>query len=312
MRDWFPLSSMGPFGDLVDLLLGQNADIGALSCGCHPNCGIGTLLLINSRTKEIVPLPKLLNVERLFEDIKTINDSARGRALTLGQFLLSFLRNYRFGEAPKGLGLWDLVKVIDGYNGVKFGIGKERRYEWRMAMVAGMWFQDLFNYDFRRTEMCIIPYATQAGEISFCAYNTGVGWRQIVEKMYQTAGVAEWFKAMGRHPIYAGNKAVPLPAFELKNAPPKPRPLRSDLPMYVEGAATAEAHGSSIGADVAPAEAITVLTRAEKAGQAPYRFDPEAPDTGMSPFNSSRPGLGCGSGASMSGGPGGGGGGGGK
>jgi len=47
--------------------------------------------------------------------------------------------------------------------------------------IAGMWFQDLFNYDFRRTEMCIIPYATQQGEISFCAYNTGVGWRQIIE-----------------------------------------------------------------------------------------------------------------------------------
>ncbi len=348
MRDWYPLSATGPFSDLLDHLQGPEADFGTMKCGCHPNCGIGTLLLINGRTKEIVPLPKLLNVERLFEDIRAINDSGRGRALTVGQFLLAFLRNYRFGDAPKGLGLWDLVKVIDGYNGVKFGIGKERRYEWRMAMVAGMWFQDLFNYDFRRTEMCIIPYATQAGEISFCAYNTGVGWRQIVEKMYQTAGVAEWFKAMGRHPIYAGNKAVPLPAFELKNAPPKPEPLRSDLPMYVEGAAvpapagaamahssgggevaprssaqaaqaaTAEADGSSIGADRTPAEAIAILARAEKAGQAPYRFDPDSPDAGMSPFNSSRPsrpGMGCGSGAigpSMSGGPGSGGGGGGK
>ena len=58
-----------------------------------------------------------------------------------------------------------------------------------------MWFQDLWNYDFRRTEMCIIPYATQMGEISFCAYNTGVGWRQIVEKMYQNATVAEWYKS---------------------------------------------------------------------------------------------------------------------
>ncbi len=26
--------------------------------------------------------------------------------------------------------------------------------------IAGTWFQDLFNYDFRRTEQCIIPYAT--------------------------------------------------------------------------------------------------------------------------------------------------------
>ena len=56
-----------------------------------------------------------------------------------------------------------------------------------MLFVAGMWFQDLFNYDFRRTEMCIIPYGTQMGEISFCAYNTGVGWRNIIEKMLQNA-----------------------------------------------------------------------------------------------------------------------------
>src|SRR5947209_13199140 len=55
-------------------------------------------------------------------------------------------------------------------------------FEWRVLFVAGMWFQDLFNYDFRRTEMCIIPYGTQMGEISFCAYNTGVGWRNIVER----------------------------------------------------------------------------------------------------------------------------------
>ena len=74
-----------------------------------------------------------------------------------------------------------------------------------------MWFQDLWTYDFRRTEMCIIPYATQMGEISFCAYNTGVGWRQIVEKMYQNASVAEWYKEKGRHPVYANpRKHVPL------------------------------------------------------------------------------------------------------
>ena len=81
-----------------------------------------------------------------------------------------------------------------------------------MMFVAGMWFQDLWTYDFRRTEMCIIPYATQMGEISFCAYNTGVGWRQIVENMYQNATVAEWYREHGKHPVYANpRKPVPLP-----------------------------------------------------------------------------------------------------
>jgi hypothetical protein len=73
-----------------------------------------------------------------------------------------------------------------------------------------MWFQDLFNYDFRRTEMCIIPYATQQGEISFCAYNTGIGWRNIIEKMHMTATLTKWYDEHGRHEIFAGNKAVPL------------------------------------------------------------------------------------------------------
>jgi hypothetical protein len=77
-----------------------------------------------------------------------------------------------------------------------------------------MWFQDLFNYDFRRTEQCIIPYATQEGEISFCAYNTGVGWRNIIEKMHMTATLTKWYEEHGRHEIFAGGKAVPLNSLE--------------------------------------------------------------------------------------------------
>jgi 7,8-dihydro-6-hydroxymethylpterin dimethyltransferase len=73
-----------------------------------------------------------------------------------------------------------------------------------------MWFQDLFNYDFRRTEMCIIPYATQQGEISFCAYNTGIGWRNIIEKMHMTATLTKWYEEHGRHEIFAGGKKVEL------------------------------------------------------------------------------------------------------
>jgi uncharacterized radical SAM superfamily Fe-S cluster-containing enzyme len=99
-----------------------------------------------------------------------------------------------------------------GASGGKVGDteGDADKFEWRFLFVAGMWFQDLFNYDFRRTEMCIIPYGTQMGEVSFCAYNTGVGFRQIVEKMHRTATVADWFKEHGRHPVYAKNQELPL------------------------------------------------------------------------------------------------------
>ena len=92
----------------------------------------------------------------------------------------------------------------------------KRRNEdpWNFLFIAGMWFQDLFNYDFRRTEMCIIPYATQQGEISFCAYNTGIGWRKIIENMYKNATVAQWYKEHGKHEIYAKGKKVDLDSYE--------------------------------------------------------------------------------------------------
>lgn len=89
-------------------------------------------------------------------------------------------------------------------------IAKRRADRWNFLFIAGMWFQDLFNYDFRRTEQCIIPYATQEGEISFCAYNTGVGWRNIIEKMHMTATLTKWYAEKGRHEIIAGGKNVNL------------------------------------------------------------------------------------------------------
>jgi hypothetical protein len=93
-------------------------------------------------------------------------------------------------------------------------ISKRRSDRWNFLFIAGMCFQDLFNYDFRRTEQCIIPYATQQGEISFCAYNTGIGWRNIVEKMHMTATLTKWYEEHGRHEIFAGGKAVPLSSVE--------------------------------------------------------------------------------------------------
>jgi hypothetical protein len=46
--------------------------------------------------------------------------------------------------------------------------------------------------------------------ISFCAYNTGIGWRNIIEKMHMTATLTKWYEEHGRHEIFAGGKAVPL------------------------------------------------------------------------------------------------------
>jgi 7,8-dihydro-6-hydroxymethylpterin dimethyltransferase len=238
MRDWFPLSAMNPFSDVVDLLQGPAAEFGALKCGCHPNCGIGTALLVNKRTKQMMPLAEFLNLEQILKDMQQVADAGRTKAESLAAIALSLVRNFDVSRAPEGYGYAEFVKQFlsqIGASGGKVGDteGDAAKFEWRFLFVAGMWFQDLFNYDFRRTEMCIIPYGTQLGEISFCAYNTGVGFRQIVEKMKHTATVAEWYREHGRHPVYAKNQQLPLPESPL-TVVTRPADGRRRLPMAAE------------------------------------------------------------------------------
>ncbi len=221
LRDWFPLSAAGAISDLTDLIKGPGEEWGTMKCGCHPNCGVATALVVSKKTKEWAPLTQFIDAERVLEDARLIGDTARGKALSVFQTVLSVIRNYHPLRAPKGFRIIDLIKKFDKQTGGALGgrlgaprDGDRKSDEWLVLFIAGMWFQDLWTYDFRRTEMCIIPYATQMGEISFCAYNTGVGWRHIVEKIYRTANLSDWYRTKGRHPVYANpRKEVPLPLY---------------------------------------------------------------------------------------------------
>jgi uncharacterized radical SAM superfamily Fe-S cluster-containing enzyme len=227
VRDWFPISFMGTFTDWADLVKGPANEWGNLSCGCHPNCGVGMAVMIDKETKEAVPVTAFLQGEQLAKDIAKVNDAARGRALSVVGMALALMKNYDPFKSPTHFKLVDLMKKFDktfGATGKDYGkvdktrtmadIEHRRQDRWNFLFIAGMWFQDLFNYDFRRTERCIIPYATQQGEISFCAYNTGIGWRQIIEKMHMTATLTKWYEEHGRHAIYAGGKSVELATTE--------------------------------------------------------------------------------------------------
>ncbi|HVJ90326.1 MAG TPA: radical SAM protein, partial [Labilithrix sp.] len=235
LRDWFPLSAMGPFSDLTDQLLGERADWGSMKCGCHPNCGVGFVLFVNKKTKQVVPLTEFLDLESLLSDLQDITDASQGRVLTLAELAVALLKNFNPDASPVSFPV--LLKQFisqTGARGKRIGEHESdaHEFEWRILFIAGMWFQDLYNYDFRRTEMCIIPYGTQMGEISFCAYNTGIGWRQVIEKMKATASVAEWNRTRGRHPVYAKGQALPLtPALGTVTVP---KERRVSLPILVD------------------------------------------------------------------------------
>src|SRR5213080_3944576 len=61
-RDWFPLSLMGAFADFADVVHGPENEWGQVSCGCHPNCGVGTAVMVNKETTEMRAVPEFLSI----------------------------------------------------------------------------------------------------------------------------------------------------------------------------------------------------------------------------------------------------------
>jgi hypothetical protein len=179
-------------------------------------------MVVNRRTGQFTSLFEFFDYEQFMKDVAVITDTARGKKLSYAQLGMAIMRNFQPERAPEGFPISQIINLFkpsstnsnsdrnDRMKAQAQAQADDPNDIWRVLCVEGMWFQDLFNYDFRRTEMCVIPYGTQEGEISFCAYNTGVGWRQIIENMHKTANLAEWYQEHGRHAVYAKGKAVPL------------------------------------------------------------------------------------------------------
>jgi len=215
MRDWFPVSAYGAFAQLCDILH-PDAELGSLFNDIHPNHGMFSPILVNARTKEIVPVASFFHVEQFLKDIIEIADSGMRSAIIKSMVLLSLARNFDSAEAPPDFGIRQLRELLTDCVYRVAGSGpdwSERAYAyngvWKLVMVSPMAFQDAYNYDLSLISNSSTAVATQEGEINFCAYNGG-RWRRIVEHLHQTARVIEWNRSHGRHPIYAKGKEVDL------------------------------------------------------------------------------------------------------
>jgi uncharacterized radical SAM superfamily Fe-S cluster-containing enzyme len=217
MRDWFPVSAYGAFAHLCDILH-PSAELGSLFNDIHPDHGMFSPVLVNAHTKEIVPVAKFFDVERFVRDIVEIADSGRRPAILKSMVDLALIRNFDSNNAPPDLGIAQLRELLADcvYRVAGSGpVWSEQAYAyngvWKLVMVSPMSFQDLYNYDLSTISNSTTPMATQEGEINFCAYNGG-RWRRIVEHLHQTAGLREWNRMHGRHPIYAKGKEVSMGA----------------------------------------------------------------------------------------------------
>jgi uncharacterized radical SAM superfamily Fe-S cluster-containing enzyme len=212
--------------------LNPTASVGSMFADAHPNQAIFSPLVVNQRTRQVIPISSFLNVERILSDLVQVTDEGRGPAWIKARVQLAILRHFNAERAPAGFAAADLARLLEQLlprfrsEGADWHSKDNADPEWRLLMVAGMWFQDLFNFDFDVIGMDPARVATVQGEISFCAHNSA-GWRQVLEHVHNTA-LADWHRAHGRHRIYANGNVVPLNLVAVKQAGPCTVPLHGE------------------------------------------------------------------------------------
>jgi uncharacterized radical SAM superfamily Fe-S cluster-containing enzyme len=177
-------------------------------------------LLVKQSSKQVVPISSFVDVDGLLRDVAKIADQGRSVSLIKAQFALAVLRRFNQRKAPEGFTIADLRALLERFlprfrsDVPNWSAEDNADPQWRLLMVVGLWFQDLFNYDFSVIGMDAVRTAMIAEtpqfppEISFCAYNSA-GWRQVMEHVYQTGTLAEWHRSHGRHRIYANGAFIP-------------------------------------------------------------------------------------------------------
>jgi uncharacterized radical SAM superfamily Fe-S cluster-containing enzyme len=188
-KDWFPLSCTTPITELIQAL--RNED--NVMVTCHPLCGIGTYFFVD-RNKQPTPATRFLNIKGLFDDIQKQADKLKNKTTfktlynNLSKFSLFSSANKHFDQskAPEGLTLTRLGQTIEGLLDKKAGRGaNDGIYTYKTLMVAGMHFMDGYNYDVERVKRCVIHYSTPDGRLyPFCAYNSGLVFRNRIEKQF--------------------------------------------------------------------------------------------------------------------------------
>ncbi len=215
-RDWVPLSASGPLSDLADALGSSDATWGSMKCGCHPNCGIGTMAVTNIRTHQTIPIGAVLDIPRFMDDAAEIAPSQQPRKVRLAQVAAMIARNLRPNGLPDGIKATEVLRTLEDlavFPGEERGAGIAKEVglaDWRVQLFAGMHFQDKYDYQFDRTRRCVIHYLTPKGNISFCAYNTGADYRDRIELEFNRGSNREWAKTNGVTRIYSSMRAVPL------------------------------------------------------------------------------------------------------
>jgi hypothetical protein len=100
--------------------------------------------------------------------------------------LANMKKHFIADKAPEGLSFTRFLQTLEGMLDKKAGRGElDGTYTYKTLLVAGMHFMDSYNYDIDRVKRCVIHYSAPDGKLyPFCAYNSGLVFRDKVEKQF--------------------------------------------------------------------------------------------------------------------------------
>jgi uncharacterized radical SAM superfamily Fe-S cluster-containing enzyme len=189
LRDFYPLSIIAPLSRMLAAISGEPK----ITATSHPACSAATYLLVD-RNHRPVPLPRFFDVEGLFTDMEALAarmETAWFPALHKLRVPALFARHFRRAGAPEDLDVRTFLHALRGMLDKRVGRGKAGEKTYRTLLVAGMHFQDRYNYDAERVKRCVIHYSTPEGMFPFCAYNCGPVHRTWVERKHAVP-LDEW------------------------------------------------------------------------------------------------------------------------
>ncbi len=184
-NDFFPLACVTPFSKLTAALRG----VGVPTISSHPHCSLGTYLFVDEETRQAVPITQFVDVGAMLQDMDELSRKS-GKAIfkvyTKMRVWNSLKKHFHEDRAPHGLTFTKFLQTLQGMTDKKLGRdGKDGTYTYRTLLVAGMHFQDLYNYDIERVKRCVIHYTAPDGKLyPFCTYNSGPEFREKIEREF--------------------------------------------------------------------------------------------------------------------------------
>jgi hypothetical protein len=184
-NDWFPLSAITPFSKLIAAVEHR----GVPTISSHPHCSLGTYMFVDEKSRKAVPVTQFVDIPAMLQDIELMSRKSFNGLMKYyngAKGWMELKKHFKAELAPPGLTFEKFLNTIQGMTNKKLGRdGMDGTFTYRTLLVAGMHFQDNYNYDIERVKRCVIHYAAPDGKLyPFCTYNSGPTYREKIEKQF--------------------------------------------------------------------------------------------------------------------------------